>query len=346
MKRVFLLAAIAAITACRGAKDAEEINLTGAGATFQYPLQSKWGAEFTMRNPNVKVNYQSIGSGGGIRQLIADTVHFGATDSPMTDEQIAEANAAILHIPVTLGAVAVVVNLPEVAGTIRFPANVIADIFLGKISNWKDPAIAQANPGVNFPERNITVVHRSDGSGTTAIFADFLAKTSDEWRTKVGAGTSLAWPVGLGAKGNEGVAGLIKQTPGAIGYVELTYAIQNRLATAAVENPLGEFVEPTIEAVTAAAAAYLDRMPEDMRLTITNAEGHGAYPISGFSWVIVRRDQKNCRIAKALIEYLWWAVHEGQKFTVPLHYAPLPENAVKRCESMLREVRCEGKSVL
>lgn len=322
------------------------VTLTGAGATFQYPLQSKWASEYASRDPGVRINYQSIGSGGGIRQVLADTVHFGATDAPMTDEQLAEAGVPILHVPVTLGAVAVAVNLPEVSGSLRLPANTLVDIFLGRVTRWNDPALAAANPGVGLPDKAIAVVHRSDGSGTTYIFVDFLAKVSPDWKRTVGVATSVAWPVGLGAKGNEGVTGLVKQTPGAIGYVELTYALQNDLPVAAVENPSGEFVSPTIESVIAAAASAAADLPDDLRVSITNAAGAGAYPISGFSWVVVRRDLADCKVAVPLARYLWWAVHEGQAFSSPLHYAPLPPGVVARCEAKLRSLTCEGKPVL
>lgn len=321
------------------------VTLTGAGATFQYPLQSKWAAEYASRDPGVRINYQSIGSGGGIRQVLANTVHFGATDGPMTDQQLAEAGAPILHVPVTLGAVAVAVNLPEVAGSLRLPAGTLADIFLGRVTRWNDPALAAANPGIGLPDKAIAVVHRSDGSGTTYIFVDFLAKVSPEWKQKVGVATSVAWPVGLGAKGNEGVTGLVKQTPGALGYVELTYALQNDLPVAAIENPSGEFVAPSIEAVTVAAASVAENLPEDLRVSITAAAGAGAYPISGFSWVVVRRDLADCKVAIPLARYLWWAVHEGQAFSAPLHYAPLPAEVVARCEAKLRSLTCEGKPV-
>lgn len=322
------------------------VTLTGAGATFQYPLQSKWAAEYAAREPGVRVNYQSIGSGGGIRQVIADTVHFGATDGPMTDEQLREAGVPILHIPVTLGAVAVAYNLPEVTTSLRLPARTLVDIFFGRVTRWNDKAIADANPGVGLPEREIAVVHRSDGSGTTYIFVDFLAKVSAEWKEKVGVATSVSWPVGIGAKGNEGVTGLVKQTPGAIGYVELTYALQNRIPVAAIENTQGEFVIPDIESVTAAAATVADRLPDDLRVSITNAAGSGAYPISGFSWVVVRRDLADCKVAVPLARYLWWAVHEGQAYGPPLHYAPLPPSVVERCEAKLRTLTCEGRLVL
>ncbi len=335
---------------CRGGEAPSQLSapvtLTGAGATFQYPLQSRWAAEYAARDPGVRINYQSIGSGGGIRQVIANTVHFGATDGPMTDEQMAEVGAPVLHIPVTLGAVAVAYNLPEVSSPLRLPARTLADIYLGRVTRWNDQALQAANPGVGLPERPIAVVHRSDGSGTTYIFVDFLAKVSPEWKEKIGVATSVAWPLGLGAKGNEGVTGLVRQTPGAIGYVELTYALQNNLPVAAVENASGEFVVPGVESVTTAAALLARDLPDDLRVSITNAGGPGAYPISGFSWVVVRQDLPDCKVAQPLARYLWWAVHEGQKYAAPLHYAPLPASVVARCEAKLRSLTCEGRPVL
>jgi phosphate transport system substrate-binding protein len=321
-------------------------NVTGAGATFQFPLQSKWSSEYGKANPGVRVNYQSIGSGGGIRQITARTVQFGATDGPMTDAQLAEAKDPILHVPVTLGAVAVAVNLPEVTSALNLTGPVVADIFLGKITKWNDPAIAATNKGLVLPDRAITVAHRSDGSGTTFIFVDYLAKVSPEWKDKVGVATSVNWPAGLGAKGNEGVAGTVKQTPGSIGYVELTYALQNGIPTARMQNPTGEFVAPSVDAVTKAAAAASANLPEDLRVSITNAPGAGAYPIAGFSWVLVYRDQSDCTVASALLKYLWWGVHAGQAFATPLHYAPLPAGVVSRCEAKLKSVTCNGAPVL
>jgi phosphate transport system substrate-binding protein len=332
--------------ATRAAEPSADVTLLGAGATFQFPLMSKWSAEYGAKNPGVRLNYQSIGSGGGIRQLIARTVHFGSTDGPMTDSQLAEAGAPVLHVPVTLGAVAVVVNLPELKDALRFPGPLLADIFLGNVVTWNHPAIAAANPGLPLPDRPIAVVHRSDGSGTTFIFVDFLSKVSDAWKTKVGVATSVNWPVGIGAKGNEGVTGQVKQTPGAIGYVELTYAMQNGIPTAFVQNPAGEFVAPSVAAVSAAAAGASKDMPEDLRVSITNAHGAGAYPISGFSWVVLHREQADCAIATPLLRFLWWGVHDGQRFSEPLHYAPLPAELVARDEAKLKSVTCGGTHVL
>ena len=346
------VACLSLALACKGgepgqpAEPAQDVTLTGAGATFQFPLMSRWAAEYAKKNPGVRVNYQSIGSGGGIRQLIAQTVHFGSTDGPMTDAQLAEAGSPVLHVPVTLGAVAVAVNLPEVPGSLKFTGEVLADIFLGKITKWNDRAIADANPDAKLPDRPIAIVHRSDGSGTTYIFVDFLSKVSPEWKDKVGVATSVNWPVGLGAKGNEGVTGQVKQTPGAIGYVELTYALQNGIPAAAVRNPAGAFVVPSVDAVGAAAAAAAQTMPADLRVSITNAAGADAYPISGFSWVVIRQQQSDCTIATPLVRFLWWGVHDGQQFATPLHYAPLPAEVVKLDEAKLKSVTCNGKPVL
>lgn len=354
----FILALVA-LAACKGEPTApvpppagspaateRNVTLNGAGATFQYPLMTKWASEYNRTNPAVRVNYQSIGSGGGIRQLVAGTVHFGSTDGPMTDAQLAEAKDPVLHVPVTLGAVAVVTHLPGVTQPLRLSGELLAAIFLGRVTRWDDPALAQANPGVALPATPITVVRRSDGSGTTYIFVDYLAKVSPEWRAQVGVATSVDWPVGLGAKGNEGVAGQVKQTPGSIGYVELTYALQNGLPTAEVRNADGAFVAPSVASVTAAAAGAAASMPEDLRVSITNAAGPGAYPISGFSWVVLRQPQADCGVATPMVRFLSWAVHDGQAFAPALHYAPLPEAVVARCDAKLASVTCEGRPAL
>ena len=338
-----------ALSGCKGggpSTPAQEVTLTGAGATFQFPLMSKWGAEYGGANPGVRLNYQSIGSGGGIRQVIARTVHFGSTDGPMTDVQLAEAGAPVLHVPVTLGAVAVAVNLPEVRDALKLTGTVLADLFLGRITRWNDPAIAASNPGLALPDRPVAIVHRSDGSGTTYIFADFLSRVSPDWKDLVGVATSVNWPAGLGAKGNEGVTGQVRQTPGAIGYVELTYALQNDLPTAAIRNRAGEFVVPSVAAVTAAAAGSVGNLPPDLRVSIVDAPGPGAYPISGFSWVLVHREQQDCGVGGALVKFLWWAVHDGQRFAPPLHYAPLPAEVVKLDEGKLQSITCGGKPLL
>lgn len=339
-------AAIAGIAGCakKGAGDGE-VGLNGAGATFPYPLYSKWVSEFQKQNPKIQINYQSIGSGGGIRQIIERTVDFGATDAPMSDEQLAKAPGKLVHIPTTLGAVVVTYNLPEV-GTLKLDGEALAAIFLGQITAWNDPRLAALNPGVSLPERPIAVVHRSDGSGTTAIFTDYLAKVSPAWTEKVGKGTSVSWPLGLGAKGNEGVTGQLKTTPGAIGYVELAYAVQSRLPVAALENRAGAFVAPTIDGITAAAAGVAASMPADLRVSIVDAPGEKAYPISAFTYVLVYADTPDARRGEALARFLWWAVHEGQQFAPPLHYARLPPEVVAKVEARLKGLQSGGKPLL
>jgi phosphate transport system substrate-binding protein len=277
----------------------------------------------------VQINYQSIGSGGGIRQLSNQTVFFGATDGPMTPEQMQQAPGKILHLPTVLGAVVPVYNLPGASGEIKFNGPVLADIFLGKITKWDDAAIAKLNSGMKLPSTDITVVHRSDGSGTSYIWVDYLAKVSPEWLKKVGVATSVNWPVGLGGKGNEGVSGLVQQTPGSIGYVELIYALQNKIAYGSVQNAEGEFVRATIQAVTAAAGAAVKNMPKDFRVSITNAPGKGVYPISSFTWILLYENPKDKAQSKVMVDFMKWALTDGQKFAGDLGYAPLPAEVVK-----------------
>jgi phosphate transport system substrate-binding protein len=303
--------------------------INGAGATFPYPIYSKWFAEYNKLKSNVQINYQSIGSGGGIRQLSNQTVFFGATDGPMTPEQMQQAPGKILHLPTVLGAVVPIYNLPGTSGEIKFNGPVLADIFLGKITKWNDPAIAKLNSGVNLPATDITVVHRSDGSGTSYIWVDYLAKVSPEWLKKVGVATSVNWPVGLGGKGNEGVSGLVQQTPGSLGYVELIYALQNKIAYGSVQNAEGELVRATIQAVTAAAGAAVKNMPKDFRVSITNAPGKGVYPISSFTWILLYENPKDKAQSKVMVEFMKWALTDGQKFAGDLGYAPLPAEVVK-----------------
>jgi len=319
--------------------------MNGAGATFPYPIYSKWFDEYTRVDPSVRFNYQSIGSGGGIRQISEQTVDFGASDGPMTDEQLAKAPRPLLHIPTVLGAVVATYNLPG-DPKLRFTPELLADIFLGKVTSWNDPKIAAANPGVTLPGTPILVVHRSDGSGTTYIWVDYLSKVSKEWETKVGRGTSVKWPVGLGGKGNEGVAGQVKNTPGAIGYVELAYATKNRLPAAPVRNAAGKFVEPTIASTTAAAAAAASHMPADFRVSLTNSPGDDAYPIASFTWLLVYKDQSDETKGKALVKFLWWSCHEGQKYAADLLYAPLPSQVVKQIEATLSQITFKGKPLL
>ncbi len=303
--------------------------INGAGATFPYPLYSKWFAEYSKIQPGVAINYQSIGSGGGIRQLTNQTVFFGASDGPMTDDQLKAAPGAILHLPTVLGAVVPVYNVPGVSTDLKFTGSLLADIFLGKVTRWNHPAIAAVNPGVALPPTEITVVHRSDGSGTSYVWVDYLAKVSPEWKTSVGVATSVKWPVGLGGKGNEGVAGLVKQTPGSLGYVELVYALQNQIPNGAVQNANGEFVKASIPSVTAAAAAAARAMPADFRVSITNAPGPGVYPVASFTWLLLYQDAANKAHARAMVDFLKWALTDGQALATELGYAPLPAEVVE-----------------
>ena len=319
--------------------------MNGAGATFPYPLYSKWFDEYTKVDPGMRFNYQSIGSGGGIRQILERTVDFGATDGPMTDDQLKKAPGELLHIPTVLGAVVATYNLPG-NPKLKFPPDVLADIFLGKIAKWNDDRIRAVNAGVQLPNQPIVIVHRSDGSGTTYIWVDYLSKISPEWEKQVGRGTSVKWPVGLGGKGNEGVAGQVKNTPGALGYVELAYASTNKLPAAQIRNQAGKFVEPTIDSTTAAAAGLAKTMPADFRVSLTNAPGETAYPIASFTWLLLYRDQPDATKGKALVKFLWWAIHDGQKFAAELLYAPLPSEVVKQVEERIKQVTFQGKPLM
>ena len=319
------------------------VHLQGAGATFPNPLYQKWVSEYTKLHPNIRIDYQSIGSGGGIKQIQAQTVDFGASDSPMKDEDLKAGPAEILHVPTVLGAVVITYNLQGVAQPLRFSPDVIADIFLGKIKKWNDTRIKADNQNVNLPASDITVVHRSDGSGTSAVFTDYLSKVSPEWKEKVGAGTSPNWPVGIGGKGNEGVTGQVKQTPNTIGYVELAYAVQNKLPVGLVKNRSGEFVEPSFEAVTAAAAESIATTPEDLRVSITDAAGKAAYPISSYTYILIYKEQKDAVKGKALVDFLWWGIHDGEKFARDLNYAPLPQEIVQRTEAKINSITSGGK---
>ncbi len=316
---------------------AREAELIGAGATFPYPLYSKM-LDVYNKEYGVKVNYQAIGSGGGIRQLINKTVDFGGSDAIMGDKDLTGTSAPVLHIPTCAGAVIVTYNLTG-DFQLRFTPDIIADIFLGKISKWNDRRISATNPGVRLPDMNITVIHRSDGSGTTFIFSDYMSKVSREWKEKVGTGTSLNWPAGLGGKGNPGVAGLVKQTPGSIGYVELIYALQNKMPYGMVKNKKGKFVTATIASTSLAADTNL---PDDMKVSLTDTDAPEGYPISGFTWVLVYKEQKYGdrpeEKAKELVKLLWWMTHEGQKYAEPLHYAPLSKKAVEKAERLIRSI--------
>ena len=304
--------------------------INGAGATFPYPIYSKWFDEFHKLHPDAQINYQSIGSGGGIRQLTDGTVDFGASDMPMNDEQLAKQKVPVLHFPTVLGGVVPTYSIPGVTAELNFTQEALAGIFLGTVKKWNDPAIAKANPGVKLPGDDIVVVHRSDGSGTTFIWTDFLSKVSPEWKTKVGANTSVSWPVGLGAKGNEGVAGMVKSTPGSLGYVELIYAVQNHMPYGRVRNSSGAFIKAELSSVTAAAAGAAANMPEDFRVSITNAPGKTAYPISSFTWLLVPTKIKDATKQKDLVEFLHWMLGPGQKLTEALSYAQLPKNVAAK----------------
>jgi phosphate transport system substrate-binding protein len=319
-----------------------QTTLSGAGATFPYPMYSKWFSEYHKLHSDIEINYQSIGSGGGIRQVIEGTVEFGASDMPMTDDQLKEAQAKlktnILNIPTVLGADVPAYNIPGVSGELKFTPEVLAGIFLGHISKWNDKAIASANPGVNLPDQAIVVVHRSDGSGTTFIWTDYLSKVSPEWKSQVGSGTSVKWPVGLGGKGNEGVAGSIRQLPGSIGYVELIYAVQNHIPYGSVKNAEGTFLKASLEGVTAAAAS-VKNIPADFRVSITNAPGKDAYPISSFTWLLIPAQSKDAAKGKILADFLNWMVSDGQKMTSALSYAPLPENVAQKVKETIKQVK-------
>jgi phosphate transport system substrate-binding protein len=326
MKRFFALLAcsLLAVSAI-----AQNVQINGAGATFPNPIYSKWFSEYNKLHPNVLINYQSIGSGGGIRQLSAGTVFFGASDGPMTNEQISAAGFRITHFPTVLGGVVPVYNIPGVNAELRFTGKVLADIYLGKITKWNDPAIRAVNAGVNLPNDDITVVHRSDGSGTSYIWCDYLSKMSPDYRKTVGVGTAVNWPVGVGGKGNEGVSGLVRQTPGSIGYVELIYALQNKISYGAVQNAAGEFLRASTETVSNAASSAAKNMPKDFRVSITNAPGRDVYPISSFTWLLVQDSPRDRTRAKMLGDFIKWALTDGQRYAPELGYAPLPKEVVE-----------------
>ncbi len=319
------------------------IRLTGAGATFPDPLYEKWGAMYTKDHPGVLFNYQSIGSGGGIKQITDKSVDFGASDGPMTDAQLERA-PGILHIPMTMGAVVPIYNLP-VKKRLVFTGPVLADMYMGKIVKWNDPALVKLNPDAELQDREITIVHRSDGSGTTYIFTDYLAKVSDEWKSKFGHSTTLKWPAGRGAKGNDGVAQDVKQNENSLGYVELIYAANNNIEYADMVNADGKTVHASTESVSSAAAS-LKEIPDDLRVSITNAPGADAYPISSLTWILVFQDQTDAVKAKALLDWLWWCVHDGQETCSPMHYAPLPKAFIPLDEKKLKSVKADGKSIL
>ena len=349
ISRIFTLvlgvALLTAFGACNGGGSSNEIRLQGAGATFPNPLYQKWLSEYGKLHPNIKIDYQSIGSGGGIKQIQARTVDFGASDAPMTDAELKSSPGELIHIPTVLGAVVITYNLQGITSPLRFSPDVIADIFLGKITKWNDPRIKADNSDAFLPASDITVVHRAEASGTSFVFSDYLSKVSADWKQKVGADKSPNWPVGQGGKGNEGVTGQIKQQPNTIGYVELAYATQNKLPVALIKNAGGNFVEPSIDAVTAAAAASAATTPDDLRVSITNANGATAYPISSYTYILAYREQPDNVKGKSLVDFLWWSIHDGESFARDLQYAPLPAEIVKRAEVKISSITAGGKSL-
>ncbi len=317
---------------------AQTTTLNGAGATFPYPMYSKWFSEYNKLHSDVQINYQSIGSGGGIRQVLNGTVDFGASDGPMTDEQLKQAKTKVLHIPTVMGAVVPAYNVPGVTGEIKFTPEALAGIFLGKVTKWNDAAITGSNPGMKFPDQPIIVIYRSDGSGTTFIFTDYLSKVSKDWAGGVGKGTSVKWQIGMGGKGNEGVAGQVRQLQGSIGYVELIYAVENKITYGSVKNAAGNFVKASLEGVTEAAASA-PAMPADFRVSITNAPGKTAYPISSFTWLLIPEQSKDPKKGKIIADFLNWMVTDGQAMTTQLSYAPLPSNVAEKVKAAIKQVK-------
>ena len=355
MKLVLTASALAMIAGCSGgsAPPATEraggaapgggggLQINGAGATFPNPIYSKWFSEYNKLHPNVRINYQSLGSGAGIRQLTSRTVFFGASDQPMRDEQLQAAPGKILHFPTVLGAVVPIYNLPGVSGQLKFTGPLLADIVLGKVKKWNDPAIVKLNPGVTLPATDLALVHRSDGSGTTFIFADYLGKVSPEFMKTVGVDASLKWPVGVGAKGNEGVSGMVQQTPGSVGYVELVYALQNKIPVAAVQNSGSTFVTPSVDSVTAAAAGAAASMPADFRVSCTDAPGADAYPIASFTWLLLYENPDDKNHGRIMKEFLRWALTDGQKYAPELGYARLPQSVIDMVLKALDQLRVQ-----
>lgn len=330
MKKSFVILFVLLGLAITAGAQSNPVLINAAGASFPYPIYSKWFDVYHTAHPDIQINYQSVGSGAGIRQLSAGTVDFGASDAPMTDDQLSQAKFKILHFPTVLGAVVPTYNVPGVSGDLSFSQKALAGIFLGTITKWNDPEITKANPGVNLPAADIVVVHRSDGSGTSYIWTDFLSKASDDWKNKVNKGASVNWPVGLGGKGNEGVAGLVKQTAGSIGYVELIYAIQNNIPYGKVQNFAGKFVKADLAGVTAAAAGAATQMPEDFRVSITNAPGPKAYPISSFTWLLIPEQIPDATKRNAITDFLKWMLRDGQNFNEGLSYARLPKPVIEK----------------
>ncbi len=345
MRKTLWLSTLIGLTLAAPA--AAQVRLTGAGATFPNIIYQKWILTYNARFDNVEINYQSIGSGGGIRQFSDKTVDFGGTDAPMTDSAIAAIGGNVLHLPTVLGAVVPTYNLPGVAGSVRFTPALLADIFLGKVTRWNDPRVAAANPGLTLPATDVVVVHRSDGSGTTYVWVDYLSKVSEEWQRRVGRGTSVNWPVGLGGRGNEGVAATVRQTPGAIGYVELGYALITKMGVGQVQNRAGTFVTPSLESVTAAARGAMATMGPgtDFRVSITDPAGPQAYPIASFTWLLVRKEYPDPVKARELARFIWWSVTEGQVHAPDLGYAPLPGEMQPWIETRLKTVSAGGRAV-
>ncbi len=338
IRKGILTLALAALAAAGGTAYAETL-INGAGATFPYPIYSKWFSEYAKVDPSVNFNYQSIGSGGGIKQITAQTVDFGASDKPLSDAELKAAPGKLLHIPTVMGAVVVTYNIPGVGTGLKLKSEDVADIFLGKITKWNDRRISDDNPGLKLPDEPILVVHRSDGSGTTSIFTNYLCSVSPEWAKKVGTGTSVNWPIGLGGKGNEGVAGQVKTTRNSIGYVELAYAFENKLPYATLRNKSGVFVQPSIKSTSAAAAGAAKSMPADYRIALVNQPGKDAYPIVGFTWLLVYEHQKDPVRGKKLVEFLNWELKRGQKMASALLYAPLPDNVAKMVEKTVKSIK-------
>jgi phosphate transport system substrate-binding protein len=336
------LAAALAVFVSSSSATAQSVELTGAGATFPYPIYSKWFSEYATKT-GVKINYQSIGSGGGIRQLTEGTVDFGASDAPMTDDEMSKLKVPVVHVPTVLGAVVITYNVPEATQALKLTGDEVADIFLGKITKWNDPRLTASNPGVKLPSQDILVVHRSDGSGTTFIFSDYLSSVSATWKQAPGTGKELQWPVGIGGKGNDGVMGQVKQTPYAVGYVELAYARQNKLPYASIKNAAGKFVEPSIDAVTAAAATANLPPTTDFRVSIVNAPGAAAYPISSFTFLLIPKSYSNAAKGKALLDFVKWAIHDGEKEVAALDYAPLPAKVVSMLDQRLTSINVASR---
>ncbi len=337
MKKTNLILAVAMALGMGLSASARAASLNGAGATFPYPIYSKWFYEYN-KSAGVKINYQSIGSGGGIRQITEGTVDFGASDGPMTADQISKVSGGIYHLPTVMGAVVLVYNLPGVSAGLKLTGETLTAIYMGEVTKWNDATIKATNPSVELPDTNITVVHRSDGSGTSNIFTDYLSKVSTSWASQVGRGTAVKWPAGVGGKGNEGVAGLVKQIPGAIGYVELAYAHQNKMSFALIKNKAGNYPEPSVETVTAAASGALKNMPSDFRVMITNEPGANAYPISGFTWLLVHPKYGH-DAGKALVGFLNWAYDQGQGMASSLDYAPLPSSLVEKVKAKVATIQ-------